>query len=137
MAFALPKVCQSLQETVRSFKVTNEELAARAASSGQDVAACDAACKVSPGMGWVVPGASQQLHFGSLLGLWLASLAAGTSQAGDPAAACLQDVLGTDGAWRSSILPAAWQMTLVSTGKPGVGGESSRAGTSPSPRAVR
>uniref|UniRef100_A0A8C3GH43 Transmembrane protein 214 n=1 Tax=Cairina moschata TaxID=8855 RepID=A0A8C3GH43_CAIMO len=40
------KVRQSLQETVRSFKVTNEELAARGPGSEQDVAACDAACKV-------------------------------------------------------------------------------------------
>ncbi|XP_075000825.1 transmembrane protein 214 [Calonectris borealis] len=39
------KVRQSLQETVRSFKVTNEELAARGPNSDQDVAACDAACK--------------------------------------------------------------------------------------------
>ncbi|XP_061206242.1 transmembrane protein 214 isoform X1 [Neopsephotus bourkii] len=39
------KVRQSLEETVRSFKVTNEELAPRGASSDQDVAACDAACK--------------------------------------------------------------------------------------------
>ncbi|NWS08518.1 TM214 protein, partial [Motacilla alba] len=39
------KVQQSLQETVRSFKVTNEELAARAAGGDTDVAACDAACK--------------------------------------------------------------------------------------------
>ncbi|XP_027605247.1 transmembrane protein 214 isoform X2 [Pipra filicauda] len=36
---------KSLQETVRSFKVTNEELVARGAGGGQDVAACDAACK--------------------------------------------------------------------------------------------
>ncbi|OWK51195.1 Transmembrane protein 214 [Lonchura striata] len=40
------KVHQSLQETVRSFKVTNEELAARGAGGDQDVAACDAACKL-------------------------------------------------------------------------------------------
>ncbi|NXO96976.1 TM214 protein, partial [Certhia brachydactyla] len=40
------KVGQSLQETVRSFKVTNEELAARGAGGDQDVAACDTACKV-------------------------------------------------------------------------------------------
>uniref|UniRef100_A0A8B9CS67 Transmembrane protein 214 n=1 Tax=Anser brachyrhynchus TaxID=132585 RepID=A0A8B9CS67_9AVES len=40
------KARQSLQETVRSFKVTNEELAARGPGSEQDVAACDAACKV-------------------------------------------------------------------------------------------
>ncbi|NXP07261.1 TM214 protein, partial [Thinocorus orbignyianus] len=39
------KVRQSLQETVRSFKVTNEELAARGPSCHQDVVACDAACK--------------------------------------------------------------------------------------------
>uniref|UniRef100_A0A8C3KA72 Transmembrane protein 214 n=1 Tax=Calidris pygmaea TaxID=425635 RepID=A0A8C3KA72_9CHAR len=39
------KVRQSLQETVRSFKVTNEELAARGPNTHQDVAACDAACK--------------------------------------------------------------------------------------------
>ncbi|NXU25892.1 T214B protein, partial [Thalassarche chlororhynchos] len=39
------KVRQSLLETVRSFKVTNEELAARGPNSDQDVAACDAACK--------------------------------------------------------------------------------------------
>ncbi|NWW98604.1 TM214 protein, partial [Caloenas nicobarica] len=39
------KVRQSLQETVRSFKVTNEELAARGTSGAQDVATCDAACK--------------------------------------------------------------------------------------------
>uniref|UniRef100_A0A803VWL6 Transmembrane protein 214 n=1 Tax=Ficedula albicollis TaxID=59894 RepID=A0A803VWL6_FICAL len=39
------KVHQSLQETVRSFKVTNEELAARGTGGDQDVAACDAACK--------------------------------------------------------------------------------------------
>ncbi|NXF39472.1 T214B protein, partial [Nyctibius bracteatus] len=38
------KVWQSLQETVRSFKVTNEELAARGPSCDQDVAACDATC---------------------------------------------------------------------------------------------
>lgn len=55
-ALVFPKVRQSLQETVCSFKVTNEELAARGPSSDQDVAACDAACKVSPGMGWDVPG---------------------------------------------------------------------------------
>ncbi|XP_064506903.1 transmembrane protein 214 isoform X2 [Pseudopipra pipra] len=36
---------KSLQETVRSFKMTNEELVARGAGGGQDVAACDAACK--------------------------------------------------------------------------------------------
>ncbi|XP_064911414.1 transmembrane protein 214 isoform X2 [Columba livia] len=35
----------SLQETVRSFRVTNEELVARGSSGAQDVAACDAACK--------------------------------------------------------------------------------------------
>ncbi|NXM76030.1 T214B protein, partial [Serilophus lunatus] len=39
------KVHQSLQETVRSFQVTNEELAARGAGGEQDVAACDTACK--------------------------------------------------------------------------------------------
>uniref|UniRef100_A0A8C3U3Z8 Transmembrane protein 214 n=1 Tax=Catharus ustulatus TaxID=91951 RepID=A0A8C3U3Z8_CATUS len=39
------KVHQSLQETVRSFKVTNEELAARGTAGDQDVAACDTACK--------------------------------------------------------------------------------------------
>ncbi|NWS78639.1 TM214 protein, partial [Crotophaga sulcirostris] len=39
------KVRQSLQETVRSFKVTNEELAARGPGGAQDVATCDAACK--------------------------------------------------------------------------------------------
>ncbi|NXX76889.1 T214B protein, partial [Urocolius indicus] len=39
------KVRQSLQETVRSFKVTNEELSARGPSGDRDVAACDAACK--------------------------------------------------------------------------------------------
>ncbi|NXN97344.1 TM214 protein, partial [Rhinopomastus cyanomelas] len=39
------QVQQALQETVRSFKVTNEELVGRAASGSQDVAACDAACK--------------------------------------------------------------------------------------------
>uniref|UniRef100_A0A8C4UM97 Transmembrane protein 214 n=1 Tax=Falco tinnunculus TaxID=100819 RepID=A0A8C4UM97_FALTI len=39
------KVRQSLQETVHSFKVTNEELVARGPNSDQDVAACNAACK--------------------------------------------------------------------------------------------
>ncbi|NWV62358.1 TM214 protein, partial [Malurus elegans] len=39
------KVRQSLQETVCSFKVTNEELAARGTGGDQDVAACDTACK--------------------------------------------------------------------------------------------
>ncbi|NXC46561.1 TM214 protein, partial [Penelope pileata] len=39
------KVCQALQETVRSFTVTNEELAARGPSGQQHVATCDAACK--------------------------------------------------------------------------------------------
>ncbi|KAI1241366.1 hypothetical protein IHE44_0009849 [Lamprotornis superbus] len=39
------EVHQSLQETVRSFKVTNEELAARGTGGDQDVAACDTACK--------------------------------------------------------------------------------------------
>ncbi|XP_066402076.1 transmembrane protein 214 [Molothrus aeneus] len=39
------KVQQSLQETVRSFKVTNEELAARGAGGDAAVAACDTACK--------------------------------------------------------------------------------------------
>ncbi|XP_041336600.1 transmembrane protein 214, partial [Pyrgilauda ruficollis] len=43
------KVQQSLQETVRSFKVTNEELAAR---GDMDVAACDTACKVRDRVGW-------------------------------------------------------------------------------------
>ncbi|NXO73180.1 TM214 protein, partial [Phainopepla nitens] len=38
-------VHQSLQDTVRSFKVTNEELAARGPAGDRDVAACDAACK--------------------------------------------------------------------------------------------
>ncbi|NXP74280.1 T214B protein, partial [Ramphastos sulfuratus] len=39
------KVRQSLQETVRSFTVTNEELAAKASTNDRDVAACDAACR--------------------------------------------------------------------------------------------
>ncbi|NXT81708.1 TM214 protein, partial [Zapornia atra] len=39
------KVRQSLQETIRSFKVTNEELASRRPNGDCDVAACDAACK--------------------------------------------------------------------------------------------
>ncbi|KAM8810021.1 transmembrane protein 214 [Eudromia elegans] len=39
------KVRQALQETVRSFKVTNEELAAKGPGGDRDVAACDAACK--------------------------------------------------------------------------------------------
>ncbi|NXF75682.1 TM214 protein, partial [Sclerurus mexicanus] len=39
------KMRQSLQETVRSFKVTNEELMTRGAGGDQEVAACDAACK--------------------------------------------------------------------------------------------
>ncbi|NXC27272.1 TM214 protein, partial [Campylorhamphus procurvoides] len=39
------KVRQSLQETVHSFKVTNEELMARGAGGDQEVAACDTACK--------------------------------------------------------------------------------------------
>ncbi|XP_064267482.1 transmembrane protein 214 [Passer domesticus] len=39
------QVQQSLQETVRSFTVTNEELAARGAAGDTDVAACDTACK--------------------------------------------------------------------------------------------
>uniref|UniRef100_A0A8C8E7I2 Transmembrane protein 214 n=1 Tax=Otus sunia TaxID=257818 RepID=A0A8C8E7I2_9STRI len=36
---------KALQETVRSFKVTNEELVARGSHRDQDVAACDAACQ--------------------------------------------------------------------------------------------
>ncbi|XP_015715099.1 transmembrane protein 214 [Coturnix japonica] len=40
------KTRQALQETVRSFKVTNEELVAKGPGSQQDVAACDAACKL-------------------------------------------------------------------------------------------
>uniref|UniRef100_A0A8C3U408 Transmembrane protein 214 n=1 Tax=Catharus ustulatus TaxID=91951 RepID=A0A8C3U408_CATUS len=40
-----PGRASSLQETVRSFKVTNEELAARGTAGDQDVAACDTACK--------------------------------------------------------------------------------------------
>uniref|UniRef100_A0A803YAH8 Transmembrane protein 214 n=1 Tax=Meleagris gallopavo TaxID=9103 RepID=A0A803YAH8_MELGA len=36
----------ALQETVRSFKVTNEELVAKGPGSQQDVAACDTACKL-------------------------------------------------------------------------------------------
>ncbi|KAG6922675.1 transmembrane protein 214 [Chelydra serpentina] len=39
------KVRKSLQETVRSFKVTNEELAVKGPNSLQDLAACHAACK--------------------------------------------------------------------------------------------
>ncbi|NXU50966.1 TM214 protein, partial [Turnix velox] len=39
------KVHQSLQETIRSFKVTNEELMARGTNVSQEVVACDAACK--------------------------------------------------------------------------------------------
>ncbi|XP_062979767.1 transmembrane protein 214 [Elgaria multicarinata webbii] len=39
------KVRKSLQETVHSFKVTNEELAAKGPNGAQDVAACSAACK--------------------------------------------------------------------------------------------
>uniref|UniRef100_A0A8C4W1Q0 Transmembrane protein 214 n=1 Tax=Gopherus evgoodei TaxID=1825980 RepID=A0A8C4W1Q0_9SAUR len=41
------KVRKSLQETVRSFKVTNEELAVKGPNSLQDLAACHATCKVS------------------------------------------------------------------------------------------
>lgn len=41
------KVRKSLQETVRSFKVTNEELAVKGPNSLQDLAACHAACKVT------------------------------------------------------------------------------------------
>lgn len=95
-ALAFPKVRQSLQETVRSFKVTNEELVARGPNSDQDVASCDAACKVSPGQGWdgwcLVSAGSQ------ISGLWLASPATGTRQAVGPAVAHLQDTLRTDGA---------------------------------------
>ncbi|XP_071598418.1 transmembrane protein 214 isoform X2 [Heliangelus exortis] len=39
------KVQQALQDTVCSFKVTNEELAARGPGGDPDVAACNAACK--------------------------------------------------------------------------------------------
>ncbi|XP_059583593.1 transmembrane protein 214 isoform X3 [Alligator mississippiensis] len=39
------KVRQALQDTVCSFKVTNEELALKGAGNAQDVAACDIACK--------------------------------------------------------------------------------------------
>ncbi|XP_065443368.1 transmembrane protein 214-A-like [Chrysemys picta bellii] len=39
------KVRKSLQETVRSFKVTNEELAVKGPNSLQDLAACHATCK--------------------------------------------------------------------------------------------
>nr|XP_028581168.1 transmembrane protein 214 [Podarcis muralis] len=39
------KVRKSLQETVHSFKVTNEELTMKGPNSEQDVAACRAACK--------------------------------------------------------------------------------------------
>lgn len=86
-AAAVPKVHQSLQETVRSFKVTNEELAARGAGGDQDVAACDAACKVRDGTG----GDRGRQHPGpglsSVLGLgWPLLL---------PACAG-QDTLGTD-----------------------------------------
>ncbi|XP_005990959.1 transmembrane protein 214 [Latimeria chalumnae] len=38
------KMQKSLQETVHSFKVTNEELSAKGQSSVQDIAACNAAC---------------------------------------------------------------------------------------------
>lgn len=41
-----PQVRQALQDTVCSFKVTNEELALKGAGNAQDVAACDIACKV-------------------------------------------------------------------------------------------
>lgn len=92
IALALPKVRQSLEETVRSFKVTNEELAPRGASSDQDVAACDAACKVRDGR-----GVSQRPDFGSVLGLWLAFPPASTRQARAPAAMHAQDSAGTDG----------------------------------------
>ncbi|NXJ03892.1 T214B protein, partial [Odontophorus gujanensis] len=40
------KARQALQETVHSFKVTNEELVAKGPGSQQDVAACDTACKL-------------------------------------------------------------------------------------------
>uniref|UniRef100_A0A669PM15 Transmembrane protein 214 n=1 Tax=Phasianus colchicus TaxID=9054 RepID=A0A669PM15_PHACC len=40
------KARQALQDTVRSFKVTNEELVAKGPGSQQDVAACDTACKL-------------------------------------------------------------------------------------------
>ncbi|XP_052548029.1 transmembrane protein 214 isoform X1 [Tympanuchus pallidicinctus] len=40
------KAHQALQETVHSFKVTNEELVAKGPGSQQDVAACDTACKL-------------------------------------------------------------------------------------------
>lgn len=52
---------QALQETVHSFKVTNEELVAKGPGSQQDVAMCDTACKVSqgrasvPGRGCLLP----------------------------------------------------------------------------------
>ncbi|XP_032071780.1 transmembrane protein 214 [Thamnophis elegans] len=42
---ATKKVRKSLQETVHSFSVTNEELAMKGLSNVQDVAACTAACK--------------------------------------------------------------------------------------------
>ncbi|OXB84346.1 UNVERIFIED_CONTAM: hypothetical protein H355_010773 [Colinus virginianus] len=40
------KARQALQETVHSFKVTNEELVAKGPGSQEDVAACDTACKL-------------------------------------------------------------------------------------------
>ncbi|XP_038606781.1 transmembrane protein 214 [Tachyglossus aculeatus] len=39
------KIRKSLQETVQSFKVTNEELIGKGGNSAQDVAACNSACK--------------------------------------------------------------------------------------------
>ncbi|XP_067879881.1 transmembrane protein 214 [Heterodontus francisci] len=38
------KVQKSLQETVRSFKVTNEELSSKGASNSQEIGACNTAC---------------------------------------------------------------------------------------------
>lgn len=111
---AVPKVHQSLQETVRSFKVTNEELAARGTGGDQDVAACDAACKVrdrtgrhcqisAPCCALLVPSCCQH----------------GLGQG--PAVGHTQDTLGTD------VLvpvqpPAAQQMSLsqLCWGLPGV-----------------
>lgn len=61
-ALTLSEVRQSLQETVHSFKVTNEELAARGTSGTQDVAACDAACKVSQAVPLLPPAAGFWLH---------------------------------------------------------------------------
>lgn len=69
--FGILQTQMSLQETIQSLKLTNQELLKRGSGNTQQVATCDTACKVwrpaSPARLWPGPGSHPTFEWSPLL----------------------------------------------------------------------